>query len=182
MPRYWITYFEIAVGIEQKIGRFEITVQNVGRMEGFEGSEGLIDEVLTVVVRQLLRAYHTMHVRLHEFLCSIHVSSMVNRCSRWWSSSRLTCIRYTSLKASILWGRRMSRMEMIFSWLKCRKSLISRSVRRANMEWSKGVIRFMATLRWDGRWVAELHGMIMYGRRVCVAGKYAPYYSISSFT
>ncbi len=47
---------------------------------------------------------------------------------------------------------------MMFSWWKWRRSLISRRVRRQNMEWSKGVMRLMATLRWDGMWRAELRG------------------------
>ena len=62
------TYFEITVGIEQKIRGLEVTVQNVSRVECFKGSERLVDEVLTVVVRQLLCANDTVHVRLHEFL------------------------------------------------------------------------------------------------------------------
>lgn len=39
----------------------------------------------------------------------------------------------------------MSRIEMMFSWLKYLSSFISRSVLRQNMEWSKGVIFLMAT-------------------------------------
>ena len=45
---------------------------------------------------------------------------------------------------------------MMFSWLKYRKSFISRSVRRQNMEWSKGVIFLIATFWPDGLWMAEL--------------------------
>jgi hypothetical protein len=53
----------------------------------------------------------------------------------------------------------MSRIEMMFSWLKYRSSFISRSVRRQNMEWSKGVIFLMATFCPEGLWTAELlHG------------------------
>jgi hypothetical protein len=50
----------------------------------------------------------------------------------------------------------MSRIEMMFSWLKYLSSFISRSVRRQNMEWSKGVIFLMATFWPDGLWSAEL--------------------------
>jgi hypothetical protein len=50
----------------------------------------------------------------------------------------------------------MSRMEMMFSWLKYLSSFISRSVRRQNMEWSKGVIFLMATFWPDGLCSAEL--------------------------
>ena len=45
---------------------------------------------------------------------------------------------------------------MMFSWLKYRSSFISRSVRRQNMEWSKGVIFLMATFWLDGLCMAEL--------------------------
>lgn len=51
----------------------------------------------------------------------------------------------------------MSRMAMIFSWWKWRRSLISRKVRRQNMEWSNGVMRLMATFRWDDMCMAELY-------------------------
>lgn len=50
----------------------------------------------------------------------------------------------------------MSRMEMIFSWLKYLNSFISRSVRRQNMEWSNGVIFLIATFCPEGLWSAEL--------------------------
>lgn len=44
----------------------------------------------------------------------------------------------------------------MFSWLKYLNSFISRSVRRQNMEWSKGVIFLIATFCWDGLCSAEL--------------------------
>jgi hypothetical protein len=49
-------------------------------------------------------------------------------------------------------------MEMMFSWRKWRRSLISRRLRRQCMEWSKGVMRFIAILRWEGWCTAELRG------------------------
>ena len=57
----------------------------------------------------------------------------------------------------------MSRIEMMFSWWKWRRSLISRRVRRQNMEWSNGVMRLMATLRWEGMCKAELVGEVSHG-------------------
>jgi len=44
----------------------------------------------------------------------------------------------------------MSKMEMMFSWLKYLNSFISLSVRKQNMLWSKGVIFLMATFWPDG--------------------------------
>ena len=37
-------------------------------MHGFEGAKGLVDEVLTVIVRKILGADDAMHVRFHELL------------------------------------------------------------------------------------------------------------------
>ena len=50
----------------------------------------------------------------------------------------------------------MSRIEMMFSWLKYRSNFISRSVRRQNMEWSNGVIFLIATFWPEGLCSAEL--------------------------
>lgn len=50
----------------------------------------------------------------------------------------------------------MSRIEIMFSWLKYRSNFISRSVRRQNMEWSNGVIFLIATFWPEGLWIAEL--------------------------
>lgn len=52
-------------------------------------------------------------------------------------------------------GLTISRIEMMFSWLNQRKSLISRRVRRQNMEWSNGVIFLIATLDSVDAWIAE---------------------------
>lgn len=50
----------------------------------------------------------------------------------------------------------MSRMEMMFSWLKYRRSFISRKVRKQNIEWSNGVIFLIATFCCEGLCRAEL--------------------------
>lgn len=60
--------FQIAVRIEKEIGGFEVTVKNVGGMHGLQGAEGLVDEVLAVVVGEILGSNDTVHVRLHELL------------------------------------------------------------------------------------------------------------------
>lgn len=44
-------------------------MENIGRVHGFECAQGLVDEVLTVIIRQLLCTNDTMHVGFHEFLC-----------------------------------------------------------------------------------------------------------------
>jgi hypothetical protein len=63
-----IADLEIAVGIEKKVGWFEISVEDVGGVHGFGGSESLIDEVLAVVVGEVLGSNDSMHVGFHEFL------------------------------------------------------------------------------------------------------------------
>lgn len=41
-------------------------------MHCLESSEGLIDEVLAVIVRQLLGSDDSVHICLHQFLDQIH--------------------------------------------------------------------------------------------------------------
>lgn len=43
-------------------------MQDIGRVHGLEGAQGLVDEVLAVVVGQFLSANDTVHVSLHELL------------------------------------------------------------------------------------------------------------------
>lgn len=65
-----IADLEIAVGVEEEVGRLQVSVQHVGRVHGLERSQSLVDEVLAVVVRKVLGANDTVHVRLHELLGS----------------------------------------------------------------------------------------------------------------
>lgn len=43
-------------------------MENVGGVHGFQGTQGLVDEVLAVVVGEVLCADDAVHVRLHELL------------------------------------------------------------------------------------------------------------------
>ena len=43
-------------------------MNHVRGVQRFECAKGLIDEVLSVVIREVLRSDHTMHIRLHELL------------------------------------------------------------------------------------------------------------------
>ena len=63
-----IADFEITVSIQEEVGRLEVSVQNVGGVHSFQCTKGLVDEVLTVVVRKILSTDDTMHVSLHELL------------------------------------------------------------------------------------------------------------------
>lgn len=60
--------FQVAVRIEKEVGGLEVAVKNVGGMHGLQRAEGLVDEVLAVVVRKVLGSNDTVHVRLHELL------------------------------------------------------------------------------------------------------------------
>jgi len=55
----------------------------------------------------------------------------------------------------------------MFSWLKYRRSFISRSVRKQNMEWSNGVIFLMATFWPDGLCKAELFSYQIFSSQSC---------------
>lgn len=68
-----IANLEITVGVQKEVRRLEITVQNVGGVHSLEGAEGLVDEILAVVVREVLRADNAMHIRLHEFLSVVNI-------------------------------------------------------------------------------------------------------------
>jgi hypothetical protein len=41
-----ITNFEITVRIQQEVGWLEVAVNNIRAVDGLEGSQGLIDEIL----------------------------------------------------------------------------------------------------------------------------------------
>ncbi|KAG5458717.1 MAG: hypothetical protein BJ554DRAFT_1008, partial [Olpidium bornovanus] len=59
---------KVAVGVQQQIAGFQVAVQHVGGMHELQRAERLVDEVLAVVVRQLLRADDAVQVRLHKLL------------------------------------------------------------------------------------------------------------------
>ncbi|KAI6751336.1 hypothetical protein HG531_006032 [Fusarium graminearum] len=63
-----IADLEITVGVEEEVGGLQVSVQHVGRVHRLEGSEGLVDEVLAVVVGKILCADDTVHIRLHQLL------------------------------------------------------------------------------------------------------------------
>jgi len=46
-----ITDLEITVGIEQQVGGFEVSMYNISGVQRLEGTQGLVDEVLGVIIR-----------------------------------------------------------------------------------------------------------------------------------
>lgn len=111
-------------------------------MHGLETPQCLIDEILTMIIRQVLCSYHSMHIRLHELLDKIdlregfEVSRLLNVQDGYDLSGSTQIDLYSYAHT--------------FSWLKYRNNFISRSVRKQNIEWSKGVIFLMATFCPDG--------------------------------
>lgn len=69
-----VTDLEVAVGVQEKITGLEVAMEHIGRMHGFQSPEGLVDEVLHVVVGEFLSADHSMQVGLHEFLDEVYLS------------------------------------------------------------------------------------------------------------
>ena len=63
-----VAHLEVAVRVQEQVRRLEVAVDHVGRVQGLEGAEGLVDEVLWVVVREVLCPDDTVHVGLHELL------------------------------------------------------------------------------------------------------------------
>lgn len=81
-----VTDFQVAIGVEEKVGWLQISVDDyasvpstaanekrtLGGMKGFHCATGLVQEVLTVIVAQILRANHTMQIGLQKLLYKVH--------------------------------------------------------------------------------------------------------------
>lgn len=52
-------------------------MKDIGRMEGFEGTKGLVYKVLAMVVAELLGTDDTMEVSLHKLLNEIDLCELV---------------------------------------------------------------------------------------------------------
>ena len=63
-----ITNLEVTVGIQQQVGWLEVPMYNIGGVQGLESAQGLVDEVLGVIIRQVLCSDHAVHIGLHELL------------------------------------------------------------------------------------------------------------------
>ena len=88
-------YLEITVGVQEKVRGLEVTMKDIGRMEGFESTKGLEDKldenrerqrqtetdlvykVLAMVVAELLGTDDTMEVSLHKLLNEIDLCELV---------------------------------------------------------------------------------------------------------
>lgn len=63
-----VTYFEVAICVEEQIGRFQVTVDDICRVKCLECTQGLIYKVLCVVIREILCSDDSVHVGFHKFL------------------------------------------------------------------------------------------------------------------
>lgn len=55
-----IANFEIAVGIQEEIGRFQISMDNICGVNGFKSTKSLVDEILD----ELVKGCENMHGKL----------------------------------------------------------------------------------------------------------------------
>lgn len=63
-----IAHLEVAIGVEKQIGGLEVTMDDIRRMESLERAQGLVDEILGMVVGEILGPDYAMHVGFHQFL------------------------------------------------------------------------------------------------------------------
>ena len=62
---YGTTYLEITRGVEEKVAGLEISVKYIGRVDVFEATQDLVQEVTHMVIAQLLGLEKFVHVCLH---------------------------------------------------------------------------------------------------------------------
>ena len=69
-----ITNLQSAVFVEEKVRRFEISVDDVARVHVIASSQHLEHEILQMVIGQVLaRIYHSVHISLHKFSYDIDI-------------------------------------------------------------------------------------------------------------
>ena len=74
---------EVTGGVEQEVGRLQVAVQDVGRVDVLQPTEDLVEEVADVVVAQVLGLQELVQVGLHEVLddvsARLHVKELVQQ-------------------------------------------------------------------------------------------------------
>ena len=68
------TDLQITVSIEQQTRRPKVAMYNTSRVNGFEGAQNLVDEVLAVVVGEPLGVGYASHVCVLELLSEVDLS------------------------------------------------------------------------------------------------------------
>lgn len=59
---------EVAGGVDEKVGGFQVAVQHVGRVNVLEASQDLVEEVAHMVIAQPLSLQQLVEVCLHQSL------------------------------------------------------------------------------------------------------------------
>ena len=63
-----VANFEHAVGIYEKIARFDVSMDDLCRVQVLDTSQDLVEKYFNVVLGQVLRRYYDLvQIRLHEF-------------------------------------------------------------------------------------------------------------------
>jgi len=60
-------------------------MDNISGVQRLEGAQGLVDEILGVIIRQVLCSDHTVHIGLHELL---------NHCRAFMSRARRNKVKW----------------------------------------------------------------------------------------
>ena len=69
---------EVAVGIQQEIWGFEVSMKHICRMNVLEAPQDLIGKVTNVIVAQFLRPQQLVKVAFHKGLDQVQVLQFVN--------------------------------------------------------------------------------------------------------
>lgn len=63
--RHNSAHLEVAVRIEEEIRGLEVAMEDISRMECLEGTKGLVNEILTVIIAERLGSDNTVKVSFH---------------------------------------------------------------------------------------------------------------------
>lgn len=63
-----VAHLEIAISVEKQVGGLQVSVKHIGGVHGLQRPQGLVDEVLAVIVGEVLGTDDTVHVGLHQLL------------------------------------------------------------------------------------------------------------------
>mmetsp|Transcript_28317 Transcript_28317/g.83162 ORF Transcript_28317/g.83162 Transcript_28317/m.83162 type:complete len:375 (-) Transcript_28317:10-1134(-) len=75
-----VTHLEVAVAVEEEVGRLQVPVEHVCRVDVFEAAKDLVEEVLAVVVGERLRRRDDLvQVCVHELRDNVHILKHVQR-------------------------------------------------------------------------------------------------------
>lgn len=68
---------DVAVVVDQDVGRFQIAMDHIGTVDGLKPSDYLIDKILDMLVQHHLRVDELMQIGGHKFLHQVHFMESV---------------------------------------------------------------------------------------------------------